>query len=89
MTKALEDAFREAEKLPEREQDQLAAAIRAEIKAEHAWDAKLAASGSALGKLADEALAEHRSGPAARTPLGRVLGELRAKIVGPGAPGLS
>jgi hypothetical protein len=26
---------------------------------------------------------------AARTPLGRVLGELRAKIVDPGAPGLS
>jgi hypothetical protein len=31
MTKALKDAFKEAEKLPEREQDQLAAAIRAEI----------------------------------------------------------
>jgi hypothetical protein len=34
MTKALEDAFKEAQKLPEREQDQLAAAIRAEIEAE-------------------------------------------------------
>ena len=48
MTKALEDAFREAQKLPEREQDQLAAAIRAEIDADRAWDAKLAASGGAL-----------------------------------------
>ena len=31
MTKALRDAFEEAEKLPEVEQDQLAAAIREEI----------------------------------------------------------
>lgn len=62
MTKALEDAFREAQKLPEREQDQLAAAIRAEIDAEHAWERKLASSGEALAELADEALLEHRSG---------------------------
>jgi hypothetical protein len=62
MTKALQDAFREAEKLPEAEQDQLAAAIRAEIEADRAWDARLAASGDALAALADEALDEHRSG---------------------------
>ena len=62
MTKALKDAFKEAEKLPEREQDLLAAAIRAEIEVERAWEAQLAASGGALGALADEALAEHRSG---------------------------
>lgn len=62
MTKALKNAFKEAAKLPEREQDQLAAAIRAEIAAERAWEAQLAASGSPLGALADEALAEHRSG---------------------------
>jgi len=47
MTKALQDAFNEAEKLPE---------------AERAWEAPLAASQDALGALADEALAEHRSG---------------------------
>jgi hypothetical protein len=62
MTKALQDAFKEAEKLPEAEQDQLAAAIRAEIEAERAWEARLAASPAALAALADEALAEHRSG---------------------------
>jgi hypothetical protein len=62
MTKALQDAFREAEKLPEAEQDQLAAAIRAEIAAERAWKARLSASGDELSALADEALAEHRSG---------------------------
>ena len=62
MTKALQDAFKEAEKLPEAEQDQLAAAIRAEIEADRAWEARLASSQNALGALADEALAEHRSG---------------------------
>jgi hypothetical protein len=62
MTKALKDAFKEAEKLPEREQDELATAIRAEIEVDRAWEAQLAASGGALGALADEALAEHRSG---------------------------
>jgi hypothetical protein len=62
MTKALKDAFKEAEKLSKREQDQLAAAIRAEIEVERAWEAHLAASGTTLGALADEALAEHRSG---------------------------
>lgn len=62
MTKALKDAFREAQELPEGEQDQLAAAIRAEIEAERAWEAQLAASGDTLAALADEALAEHRSG---------------------------
>lgn len=62
MTKALQDAFKEAEKLPEAEQDQLAAAIRAEIEGDRAWESRLAASQGALGALADEALAEHRSG---------------------------
>jgi hypothetical protein len=62
MTKALEDAFKEAQRLPEREQDQLAAAIRAEIEAERSWETQLAASGDALAALADEALAAQRSG---------------------------
>jgi hypothetical protein len=63
-TKALQDAFKEAEKLPEAEQNQLAAAIRAEIEAERAWESRLAASRDELATLADEALAEHRSGRA-------------------------
>jgi hypothetical protein len=62
MTKALRDAFGEAEKLPEVEQDQLAAAIREEITTERRWEASLAASQDALVKLADEALAEHHAG---------------------------
>jgi len=62
MTKALEDVFKEAEKLPEAEQEQLAAAIRAELEADANWEGRLAASPKALEALADEALAEHRSG---------------------------
>ena len=62
MTKALEDAFREAGKLPEAEQDELAAAIRAEIESDSAWEGRLATSQAALGALADEAVVEHRSG---------------------------
>lgn len=62
MTKALEDAFRQAQSLPPLEQDQLAAAIRGEIDAVLVWEAKFAGSGDVLAALADEALAEHRSG---------------------------
>jgi hypothetical protein len=62
MTKALQDVFREAEKLPEAEQEQLAAAIRAELEAETVWEARLAASREALEALADEALAELHAG---------------------------
>jgi hypothetical protein len=62
MTKALEDAFKEAQELPEREQDQLGAAIRAEIVAERAWEQRLAASGDSLAHLAEEALVELRAG---------------------------
>ena len=62
MTKALEDAFKAASRLPEPEQDALAAAILGEIATDRKWDATLAASSSALEKLADEALADHRAG---------------------------
>jgi hypothetical protein len=62
MTKALQDVFKEAEKLPDAEQEQLAAAIRAELDAETVWETRLATSKQALEALADEALAEHRAG---------------------------
>jgi hypothetical protein len=62
MTKSLEQAFREASKLPEAEQDALAEAIRAEITSDDAWDASISTSAEELGQLADEAIAEHRSG---------------------------
>ena len=62
MTKSLEQAFREASKLPEADQDALAEAIRAEITSDDAWEASYSASGEELERLADEAIAEHRSG---------------------------
>jgi hypothetical protein len=62
MTRALEQAFREASKLSEAEQDALAEAIQAEIASEQEWDDTFDGSRQALENLADEALTEHRAG---------------------------
>ena len=62
MTKALEEAFKQAAKLPEAEQDALAEAIRAEIEAEKDWDESFRSSLDVLERLADEAIADHRAG---------------------------
>lgn len=62
MTKELERVFREASKLPESEQDALAEAIRSEIMGDQDWDKAFAGSQDVLEQLAEEAVAEHRSG---------------------------
>jgi len=62
MTKALKQAFDAASKLPEQDQDALAAAILDELVAEERWEASLRAAPKALEQLADEAIAEHRQG---------------------------
>lgn len=62
MTKALKRAFDAASRLPERDQDALAAAIVEELAADEKWEAALAANPGALEGLANEALAEHRAG---------------------------
>lgn len=62
MTKALEQAFREASKLSEPEQDALAEAIRMEILAEEDWEESFMKSQEVLEDLAEEALTEHRKG---------------------------
>jgi hypothetical protein len=62
MTKALEKAFEAASRLPEQEQDELAAAILEELEADARWNASFARSQQALEQLADEALEEHRAG---------------------------
>ena len=54
MTKALRKAFEAASRLPDREQEELAADER--------WEAAFGESQSALKRLADEALREHRAG---------------------------
>lgn len=62
MTAILQRAFAEAAKLPEREQDLLAARLLAEIAAENAFDEAISASGSRLVELAEEAIREHQAG---------------------------
>ena len=62
MTRALKKAFEVASRLPDPEQDALAAAIIEELAADERWEAAVAAEPGALERLADEALAEHRAG---------------------------
>ena len=62
MTKLLEEAFAEAAKLSEQEQDALAAVILEELASERRWDQAFADSADLLAQLADQALAEHRAG---------------------------
>ena len=62
MTKLLEKAFREAEKLSEEEQDALARALLDEMTSEHRWDELFAASPDLLEDLANKALEEQRAG---------------------------
>jgi hypothetical protein len=62
MTKALKKAFEAASRLPDADQDELAAAILEELEADERWDAAFARSQDALERLADEALEEYRAG---------------------------
>jgi hypothetical protein len=62
MTEALKKAFEAASRLPEPEQDELAAAILEELDADERWAASFARSQDALKRLANEALEEHRAG---------------------------
>jgi hypothetical protein len=62
MNKTLKEAFEAASRLPERDQEELAAAILDELASEARWRVALTGSQPALERLADEALAEHRDG---------------------------
>ena len=62
MTKALHKAFEVASKLPDSEQDELAAAIIEELHAEAAWEKTLSASLPELEQLAKEARQEYLAG---------------------------
>ena len=62
MTELLEKAFAEAAKLSDEDQDALAQAVMAELASERRWDELFAASVDVLSELAEEALAEHRTG---------------------------
>jgi hypothetical protein len=62
MTSLLERAFAEAAKLPEAEQEDLAARQLAELGVEDEFDRAIAGSASKLAFFANEALAEFRAG---------------------------
>jgi len=62
MTQLLEKALNEVAKLPPSEQDALAAILLEELASEKKWSELFAQSQDVLGKLAAEALAEHRAG---------------------------
>lgn len=62
MTTLLQQAFAEAAKLPESEQQLLASRLLAELAGEDDFDRELARSGDKLARLAAEALAEYRAG---------------------------
>ena len=62
MTKRLEEVFEEVTKLPNEEQDALAAIILEELASERRWGKAFAKSQDKLARLADEAVAEFRAG---------------------------
>ena len=62
MTKLLERVIAEVSKLPEAEQDAIAAWLLEELESERRWEKSLGDSHSVLESLAEEALDEHRLG---------------------------
>lgn len=62
MTKLLEKAVKEVNKLSEKEQNELAQIILDEIEDEKMWEESFNKSQDALSKLADEALDEFNKG---------------------------
>jgi len=62
MTQLLKQAFAEASKLPEIEQNAFAQWMLSEIMAEKKWEKAFEESQDVLEALADEALAEHALG---------------------------
>ncbi len=62
MTTLLQQAFSEAAKLPDLEQNLIGSRLLAELSEETDFDRAIAASSDTLARLAQEALTEHRSG---------------------------
>ena len=61
MTRLLEQAFQEASKLPDIEQNILAKWVLEELESDHQWDQKFAQSEDLLSQMADDALAEEQA----------------------------
>lgn len=62
MTQLLEKALSEVAKLPDTEQDAVAAILLQEMASERRWSEAFANSQDLLAKLAEKALAEHAAG---------------------------
>jgi len=62
MTQLLEKALSEVAKLPDAEQDAVAAILLQEMASERRWSEAFANSQDLLAKLAAKALAEHAAG---------------------------
>ena len=62
MTKLLQEAFDQASKLSEAEQDALGRILLEELASERRWEDLFAGSQHLLEELADQALAEHNAG---------------------------
>lgn len=62
MTQLLEHALEKVAKLPEPEQDAIAAILLDELASEQRWAESFAKSQDVLARLATEALAEHGAG---------------------------
>ena len=72
VTSALQRAFDEASKLPEREQEFIAALVMEGIESERRWDDAFAESQDVLEKMADETLAEFEAGNTSPLDLDRL-----------------
>ena len=62
MTQLLEKAISEIKKLSNDEQDAIAAVLMAELESERQWERAFDSTAEQLSHLADEALAEYRTG---------------------------
>lgn len=62
MTTLLQQAFSEAAKLPDLEQNLIGSRLLAELSEETEFDRAIAATSDTLARLAQEALTEHRMG---------------------------
>ncbi len=62
MTQLLEKAISEIKKLPNDEQDAIAAVLMAELESERQWERAFDSTAEQLSSLADEALAQYRAG---------------------------
>ncbi len=60
MNKLLEEAFAQAAKLPEHEQETVATWLLEELTSDRRWEQAFTESADVLAHMAGEALAEHR-----------------------------